>query len=260
MIHQTKADCLYCGNEFSDKRSVIFSKDGSRKRKYCSVSCGAKAYGEKKGKTLINCLHCGKGFTEKNSVAFKKDGTRAKKYCSTSCASKNRHPQPYFACQKCGEETARSYSKNHKTYNYNQKYCSKECRVSAQSKGGSIHHSGYRVVRVDGKAVQEHRYIMEKIMGRPLKSDENVHHKNGQRAFNDPSNLEIWNTRQPKGQRVVDKIDFVIEMAKQYPEVLRARGFKFVALESQASTDLIGHSDNAYSISDALCGVMSFAA
>ena len=37
----------------------------------------------------------------------------------------------------------------------------------------------------------EHRVVMEKIIGRPLKSDELVHHIDGNQHNNDPSNLQL---------------------------------------------------------------------
>lgn len=50
---------------------------------------------------------------------------------------------------------------------------------------------GYRTVTVNGKTVRAHRLIMENILGRPLTQYEIVHHKDGNKTNNDPSNLEI---------------------------------------------------------------------
>lgn len=51
--------------------------------------------------------------------------------------------------------------------------------------------SGYIQVRVNGKYVYEHRHVMEQKIGRPLRPDEAVHHKNHDRADNRPDNLEL---------------------------------------------------------------------
>lgn len=38
---------------------------------------------------------------------------------------------------------------------------------------------------------REHRAVMERVLGRPLGSNEVVHHKNEDKADNDPANLEV---------------------------------------------------------------------
>ena len=39
--------------------------------------------------------------------------------------------------------------------------------------------------------VKKHRFVFEGILGRPLLPSEDVHHKDGNKLNNDPSNLEI---------------------------------------------------------------------
>jgi len=64
--------------------------------------------------------------------------------------------------------------------------------------------------------IHEHRLKMSQKLGRPLEKHENVHHKNGKRDDNRMSNLELWSTMQPAGQRVRDKVLFAKEIIKLY--------------------------------------------
>lgn len=69
--------------------------------------------------------------------------------------------------------------------------------------------------------VYEHIKVMSDILGRALLPHENVHHKNGNRSDNRPSNLELWSTSQPSGQRIEDKLAWAVEMLQLYsPERL----------------------------------------
>ena len=66
--------------------------------------------------------------------------------------------------------------------------------------------------------VPEHIIVMEKHLGRHLKPNETVHHKNGIRDDNRIDNLELWTSSHPYGQRVEDLLKFVID---NYPDELR---------------------------------------
>lgn len=91
-----------------------------------------------------------------------------------------------------------------------------EKTLRAENGSGYKDSNGYRWITINGKKMLEHRYIMEKKLGRKLYSHENVHHKNGNKSDNRLNNLELWSTYQPSGQRIIDKLEWAKEIIKMY--------------------------------------------
>ncbi len=81
---------------------------------------------------------------------------------------------------------------------------------------GYITPQGYKRIYSNGVYIEEHRAVMEQHLGRALLKGENVHHINGNKLDNRPENLELWLTKQPKGQRVDDLLQWAKEIITLY--------------------------------------------
>ena len=64
-------------------------------------------------------------------------------------------------------------------------------RQIAPRGSGTINSQGYRVYEIDDKVVRESRKVMAEQLGRPLRLDEHVHHKDLNKLNNEPWNLQI---------------------------------------------------------------------
>lgn len=105
------------------------------------------------------------------------------------------------ANRKLADKTCPNCGSTFKPHRESSKYCSRPCMWS--NNGQPITKTeqwwttpkGYvngRVL-VDGvwRAVKQHRYIMEKHLGRALRDTEDVHHINGMKSDNRVENLEV---------------------------------------------------------------------
>lgn len=64
--------------------------------------------------------------------------------------------------------------------------------MGVRKKKGYWYENGYKVLYLEGdKSIKKHRKVMENHIGRKLKSDEVVHHINGDRSDNRIKNLQL---------------------------------------------------------------------
>lgn len=194
-------DCERCG-----KRFLIIP---SRKTRLCSVQCASWLPRPRKPTEGI-VLDLTQAIAKKRS-----DSTRFAPD-QHGVVWEVRQDRPFtratmVQCAMCGKTFPRRKSARHRFCSYS---CSRKSQPTIVALPGvlSIDREGYvwvtteegasgAVKRSHGWAIKEHRKVMADMLGRPLLRNENVHHKDGDRANNDPSNLELWVKTQPAGQR-----------------------------------------------------------
>lgn len=172
-----------------------------------------------------------------------------RRYCSKECyhdairARFDAVPAPTFACKHCGKvqdyPLAKSSRNNRgRKFVHKQQYCDQTCAtmgrkhstdlpVGIKDRHGYIwEYSGGS----GGKYIPQQRIVMQGMIGRPLRKEETVHHKNGIRTDNRPENLELWSSRHGKGQRITDKVAWCLEFLRDYPREVSAANHVVAAM------------------------------
>jgi ribosomal protein L37AE/L43A len=150
-------NCAGCGKEFIPKKKYTKSCSRSCSSKYVAQICGKQRAEKRKNGKIHNCQYCN---TEFYAPAYR---TETAKFCSRRCITLA-HPEI--------TEKARNNS-------------------PLMRRAGKTETRKYVVIKVDGKQVREHRYVMEQFLGRKLLTNEHIHHINGDPTDNRIENLQV---------------------------------------------------------------------
>jgi len=154
-----KIKCDYCGKVFNRQPSHIKEKN------YCCKECRHKAKN-----VVLKCETCGKTFER-----LLAEGIHKHNFCCKECA------KPYLSLKFTaynGEHNPTAMTEERKT----------KIRQKHLGKG-----SGKTYTKTYGR--HTHRIVAEHMLGRSLKVGEVVHHIDGNKRNNSPSNLMIFATQ-----------------------------------------------------------------
>ena len=190
--NRIEKECVICGNKF------WICKSREKHHTVCSLEC--KSIKNKNTHVIVKCGFCDKEIEIPQSRAKEKNRNI---YCSKECSNKKKNfrkhnveKQYIKICNNCGIKY-KSFRKSTKT-GYN--FCSQKCSIEflrgkkhPEWNGGKTKNAqGYIVIYLDSKKYKpKHRLVMEKYLGRELKSSEIVHHINNIKTDNRIENLQL---------------------------------------------------------------------
>jgi hypothetical protein len=243
--------CQHCGTVFRVTQKV------NAERKYCSSACYHAYEAEHGGHGVVpriefRCGKCGKPFFfEPGQLrAYRNAHGHDPKYCSRACGWEGKRKLVGQPCVVCGKPVPVEWresadgKRTPRTVGRRNKICSPECRSKfklaehdrlrpTEERGIQRNITGQGYVRLrfpnkygaKGREVLEHRYVMEQALGRELRPEETVHHKNGQRQHNTLDNLELRSGNHGPGGDVPAMIRWAHAFIALYPQFDREGNF-----------------------------------
>lgn len=189
--------CLECSKTFYVKPSY------ADRARYCSRACMGISQSRAKvaARPVLQCHQCGQSFPVKPKYVT------TQKYCSRECADiakigKPKKPPHILICEQCGSEFRPKGFANRPN-----RFCSRACHAESMKGTSPLtdrparytdRRKGYVYIKAPDHPhaqqngyVAEHRLVAERKIGRYLRPDEIVHHRNGDGGDNSPENLEV---------------------------------------------------------------------
>jgi hypothetical protein len=169
------------------------------------VTCSKRCANTYKARDRItkHCEACGTEMALPVSLADRR-------FCSAACSG-NDDTRTLMTCEWCTAEYIGRPQDG-------RRFCSRPCFYAWQTENaeGSITEQGYRLISDgEGGYRPEHRIVIERILGRRLSRSETVHHLDGDKLHNDPTNLALMISVHPTGAAIGDVIESLEKQLRQ---------------------------------------------